>query len=554
MHRKLWLSLLVAVIGAGLLVAAGVAAPTKSEAPQAVKHATAGGTYVIESPSDVVSMDPAIDYFVPGWQLSYATACKLVNYPDKEGAAGSQLIPEAAASLPTITNNGKTYVFTIRTGFRFNTGQAVTAKSFADALNRDANPKIQAPAVAFMGDIAGAQAVMDGKASSISGVKAAGNKLTITLTAAAPDLLARLALPFFSAINPATAANLDPAGDDTAPSCGPYYVASRVPNKQITLKPNTFYKGPRPHNVTEVDFKIGNTQVVTEQNVTSGSADYAGGGVPAADYKSLADKYGVNKGRLYVKPTLSVYYVAMNQDRPLFKGGNAVPLGRAVNWALDRRAILNQAGYLAGIRTTQILPPGMPGYKACHCYQINVTPGTLAKAKALAKGHTGDGKAVLWSFGNTTTGVLQSQIMQYNLKQIGLDVEVQTYARGVQIEKEQTRGAAFDFTNDGWGADYADPYDFINVLLSGDNLQASNNSNIAYFNVPKYNKAMLAASRLVGNARNQAYGALDVDITKNAAPWASYRNASNRDYVSARTGCYTFNPVFQIDLAAICIK
>ena len=196
----------------------------------------------------------------------------------------------------------------------------------------------------------------------------------------------------------------------------------------------------------------------------------------------------------------------------------------------------------------------MPGYKACHCYQINVTPGTLAKAKALAKGHTGDGKAILWSFGNTTTGVLQSQIMQYNLKQIGLDVEVQTYARGVQIEKEQTRGAAFDFTNDGWGADYADPYDFINVLLSGDNLQASNNSNIAYFNVPKYNKAMLAASRLVGNARNAAYGALDIDITKNAAPWAAYRNASHRDYVSARTGCYTFNPVFQIDLAAICIK
>ncbi len=145
--------------------------------------------------------------------------------------------------------------------------------------------------------------------------------------------------------------------------------------------------------------------------------------------------------------------------------------------------------------------------------------------------------------------------MQYNLKQIGLDVEVQTYARGVQIEKEADRGAAFDFTNDGWGRRLRRPVRLHQRAALGDNLQASNNNNIAYFNVPKYNKAMLAASRLVGNARNQAYGALDVDITKNAAPWASYRNdPTTRDYVSARTGCYTFNPVFQIDLAAICIK
>ena len=49
-----------------------------------------------------------------------------------------------------------------------------------------------------------------------------------------------------------------------------------------------------------------------------------------------------------------------------------------------------------------------------------------------------------------------------------------------------------------WIADYADPYDFINVLLSGDNLHASNNNNVAYFNDPTYNKQMRAASLLSG--------------------------------------------------------
>ena len=144
--------------------------------------------------------------------------------------------------------------------------------------------------------------------------------------------------------------------------------------------------------------------------------------------------------------------------------------------------------------------------------------------------------------------------MQYNLKQIGLDVEVQTYARGVQIEKEQTRGAAFDFTNDGWGADYADPYDFINVLLSGDSapgVEQQQHRVLQRSEVQQGDARGLAARRQraqcsVRRARHRHH--------EERGSVGGYRNASNRDFVSARTGCYTFNPVFQIDLAAICIK
>ena len=131
-------------------------------------------------------MDPQLDYYAPGWELSYATACKLFNYPDKEGAAGSQVVPEVAAGFPTITNRGTTYLFTIRRGFRFNTGEAVTARSFADALNRAASPELQSGAQAFMDVIRGARAVIDGKARNISGLKAAGNRLTIELNDGVP--------------------------------------------------------------------------------------------------------------------------------------------------------------------------------------------------------------------------------------------------------------------------------------------------------------------------------------------------------------------------------
>ena len=102
---------------------------------------------------------------------------------------------------------------------------------------------------------------------------------------------------------------------------------------------------------------------------------------------------------------------------------------------------------------------------------------------------------------NTGSAPLVAQIVQFNLKQIGLNVNSHLFARAVQIDKEGTRGEPFDITSEGWIADYADPYDFINVLLSGDNLHASNNNNVAYFNNPTYNAQMRSASLLSGVAR-----------------------------------------------------
>ena len=299
-------------------------------------------------------------------------------------------------------------------------------------------------------------------------------------------------MTFFSAINPQLAASLDPNGVDAPAGCGPYYIAARTANKSITVKRNPYYKGPRPHNVNEIDYKIGNTLDVIQQNVESGTTDYAAQGLNPQSWAPLAAKYGVNKSRVWIKPYLGVRYLAMNNDRPLIKDN--LPLRQAVNWAIDRRALINQGGFGSGDRSVQILPPGMNGYRPCKtgpapCYPINVTAATVKKAQALAKGHTGDGKAVLCT-SNRGAAPLQAQIYQFNLKQIGLDVEVDQFARAVQIEKEGTQGAPFDFTTEGWVADYADPFDFINVLLSGDNIHASNNNNVAYFNDPKYNKAM----------------------------------------------------------------
>ena len=151
-QRRRWLARGALLVGAGLLALVLVAATAvASPSTQAKK----GGTFVVELSTDIDYIDPQLDYLSSGWEIQYAVGCKLFNYPDKPGDAGSQLTPEAAAGSPIVSKDGKTYTFKIRPGIKFSTGEAVTAASFANAINRVASQELQSPGSSFIDIIAG---------------------------------------------------------------------------------------------------------------------------------------------------------------------------------------------------------------------------------------------------------------------------------------------------------------------------------------------------------------------------------------------------------------
>jgi ABC-type oligopeptide transport system substrate-binding subunit len=539
LSRKLWLSTVTVAI-ALLAVFAGSAAAKTGQA------GAVGGTLNVDLSTDVDYTDPALDYLSTGWEIEYSTCLKLMNYPDANGPKGSQLTPEAAAGFPKVSNNGKTYDFTISAGFtKFSNGQAVTAANFKAAFDRDADPKMQSPSLPFFSDVVGSDK------SPVSGVVVKGNHLIFNLTKAAPDFLARTAMPFFCAV-PTNLAH-DPNGVLAPASAGPYYIADRQLNKSITIKKNPYYKGKRPHNVNEIDYNIGNSLDATYLRAQQGATDYAAQGIPPASYAEAAQKYGINKGQFWVKPQLGVTYLAFNHDRPLFQGAKGIALAKAINYAIDRTALLAQSGYLAGKRTDQILPPGIAGFRDANLYPLK-GPDLATAKKWAAKSGVAAGTSVEYYTSNRGAAPLAAQIVQFNLKQIGLNVNSHLFARAVQIDKEGTRGEPFDITSEGWIADYADPYDFINVLLSGSSLHASNNNNVAYFNNPTYNKQMTAASLLSGASRYNAYGNLDVNMMSKNPPWAARNNFNDRILLSNRVGCFTYNSTYSVDLAALCLK
>ena len=544
MRDRLWYAGPLSVIGvAAFAVVLAVAASGSSTGRDVRTKTLSLGV----AGSDVDSADPALAYGVLSWQIEYETCSKLVDYSDV-GGAGSELSPDAATSLPVVSNSGKTYTFTIKAGIRFDDGVPVSANSFVAAFNRDANPAMQSPVNSFMGDVVGYTNVVDKKGPIVSGVSARGNKLTIQLTEPDGGLLDKLAMPFFCAIEPSKTP-VNPNGVNTLPGSGPYYIASRTIGRQIVLKVNPYYKGNRPHRSDVIVMTVSHSPQATYLQVSNGTyaADPQGLDEPAAA-GGLEKKYGLNKSRFFVHSSPETDYLALNTQRSAF---SSAAMRKAVNYAIDRPELVRVLGVLGARRTTTILPRSLTG----GVYDQRLYPiagAEPAKAKSLAAGTCGN--VNLW-YSTGQVGSPQAAIVQYNLEQMGCNVTTKPFVGYAIYGAAGVKGADFDAMFAGWYQDYTDGYDFFHVLLDGRSLQASNNNDLSYFNQPSVNAKIDAGNKLTGASRSMAWGELDIYTMKNYAPWAPIDNRNVRDFLGPNTAGYQFSPAWgSMDLGTLYVR
>jgi ABC-type transport system substrate-binding protein len=253
----------------------------------------------------------------------------------------------------------------------------------------------------------------------------------------------------------------------------------------------------------------------------------------ATSPSSLAAQFGVNRQRFFVNPLVETDYVALNTARPAFSN---VDRRKAANFGIDRAGMLRVRGAYSGTLTDQILPPGMGGFRDEKIYPMAPDP---AKSKQMLGGNCPT--LSIWS-ANSPIGQSQAQVLKANFDKIGCTSNVKLF-QGFQIYTAAgQKGAPYDAAIVGWNQDYPDPYDFLDVLLNGNNIRESNNNNLAYFNNPQINQKLAAANKLTGDERYKTYGNLDIEITRNHAPWASFDNRNQREFISASTGGYLFQP------------
>jgi ABC-type oligopeptide transport system substrate-binding subunit len=551
MRKRLWFTAPLC-----LIAVAAMAALTAATASGGVKHRTISSTlHVTADNTDVDHSDPALAYGVLSWQIEYETCVPLLGYSDVGGkTVDSAVTPIGAKGMPVIKNGGKTYVFTIKSGFKFSDGGALTAANYKYAIDRDASNTMLSPVNGFMGSVKGWPET--GTPNGVSGVTASGNKLTINLTKPDGSLLPKLAMPFFCPIEKAAPFFTGGKWNDTEvtgpyPAPGPYYIANRDVGTDIVLKKNPHYKGNRPRKASTILIDMNTSTPGAYNGVSNGTyaADLNGNPEPAQNY-ALFKQFGKNKSRFWVHSALITTYLAMNTSRKIFK---PVGVRKGVNYSLNRPAVIKIGGYLSGTPTVQVLPkPLTGGVFSTHLYPTK-SPGAkqFKKAKQLSR-NCGLGHHARLNFwhGASAPAIQTAAVIKYDLTKMGCgnvnSVPVAGYARYVEAG---VKGNSMDIMTAGWQDDYPDGYDFMHILLDGRTITKNNNNDLAYFNNKAFNKRVDKANALAGAARNKAWGKLDQWVMKKFAPWAPIDNSNVVDYLSPNAKGYVYDAPFgSIDL------
>lgn len=551
MRRKHVLSLLMLSMGVGLLVAAmtvGVASARTGQ--HNAKTATRGGTLQVDQSGGAFdTLDPQLSYVTNDWTVLSNTQLLLVNFPDKAGKAGTQLFPEAATAFPTFSNNGKTVVFHLRKGMKFDNGKPVTAANFQRAFERVLSPSMYAQYGCFdyidqfvvggtkFANCAGTTGVTTSK--HISGIKAKGLTLTIHLTKANATFVNIMAMQWFGAIPSNMAYTKSDSGILVYPSAGPYYIATNQPSTLTVLKRNKYWHGARPANPDTIvihTFPNSDGEAALLQT-EAGQIDMDMSGVPSADVAKVSSTYGgPNKGQFHVGGTSCIIWSALNNAKA--PTDNAA-VRKAINYAISRQPIIQLAGPYSGSSADQILVPGMPGYSKFHVYP---SYPNFSKAKSV-------GGSALTAAANTpvniyyrTSSHLQTNIALYEKKQlntIGLKnvnleaADLTSYYGPLETRATAEGSNGYNLARAGWCADYFDPFDYINVNFDGRTLSDTGNVDYFYFNNSSFNSQMDKAAALGGSARSAAYAALDKELMVKYAPAVPIEVANDR-YLTAK--------------------
>ena len=472
--------------------------------------------------------------------LMHATCAQLMTYASPSGPGAAALVPELATAPPAVSAGSRVYTFRIRAGYRFSppSGEPVTAASFRRAIER-----VVAAGPWPLDDVVGVAAYRAGRARTVAGVSARDDRLAIRLTRPSPTLPARLTLFGLCAVPENTP--IRPRGLDRVAAAGPYYVAAATPGRRLVLRRNPGYPGPRPQRLEEIDVTIGTTPARAVAEVESGRADYFPSVPPDAQAR-LIERYGpgsraaaAGRQRYFAGPDPGISGLVFNPRRPLFA---RAAMRRAVNYAIDRRALTPIPDSLAGRPTDQLIPPGWPGFRDAAIYPLGGPD--LATARRLAGG--GRRRGVLYTC-NLAECLAKAEIVRANLAAIGIELEIRRFSFGEMFARVFDPDEPFDLSFSGWIGVFPDPSQYIDGMFE-------------YFRTTRFidrtrmGRRIRAASRLAGTARIEAYAALDRDIATHAAPFAPVMTVTRTDFFSARMGCQVEHPIYGIDLAALCLR
>jgi peptide/nickel transport system substrate-binding protein len=518
-----------------------------------------GGTLKLVAAAAEGTMDPQVNYTLKYWQLFPILYDGLVTFKKAGGTDAFTIVPDLAVSIPTPTDGGKTYSFTLQKGIRFSNGQTLTAADVRATFVRMF--KVLNPNAGTWYNVieGGDDCVKTQATCSLPGVVADDAAGTVTFHLVHPDseFLDQLAVPFGSIV-PANTPAKD-MGTTPIPGSGAYMIKSYDPNKGMVLVRNPYFKewnaAAQPWGyVEEIDYNFGLTPDAQVTAVENGEDDWSFDNIPLDRLNEIATRY---PRQLHLNPLLAYWYLELNVNLPPF---NNLAARQALAYALNRGDLVKLYGGPAlATPSCQVLPSGMPGYAAYCPYTLN--PGTkwtapdMAKAKALMAKSGTAGQVVTIITQTIDPYRALGVYLQSLLNQLGYKASVKAISPDIQFTYLQNTKNKVQIGVTDWYQDYPAPSDFLNVLYSCANFHPGSDTSI---NMPGFcdpsidammQKAMTLSLTDEAGA-NKIWAQVDQKIT-DASPTVTMFNPKHTDFVSKRVGNFVFSgqTYFQPELA-----
>jgi len=275
--------------------------------------------------------------------------------------------------------------------------------------------------------------------------------------------------------------------------------------------------------------------------------------------------------RIQSHPADALVYTGLNVfEAPM----DDVHVRKALNWALDKAAMLRLAGGpVAGVMAEHFVPPGMMGGLNAD-YAPYATPdgrGDPAKAMeemALSKYDTdGDGvcdgdvcNVIALSVSNDNDAIKALEVMDASFEPIGINLDIQTLNYNALVDRCSTLEGHTAFCQAGWGKDYPSPFTFFFPLLDG----GANGSNYSFMGattedleaagytigetdanglaVPNITEDIKACQATpLGAEQDQCWADLDVKVMEEIVPLIPRRFPNDVDVLGERIVNYAYD-------------
>lgn len=368
-----------------------------------------GGKLILARTQDVVGLDPHTATAHASHRVFELVYNRLVGL-DKDLLP----IPELAQSW-VISEDGKEYTFYLRQNVKFHNGANFTSADVKASIERILDEKTGSPVRSYFVEI---QEIITPDPHIV----------VFKLKRPLASMLIYFSLPNASIISK-DLVNADLNKPENVIGTGPFKLIEWVPDQYMRLKKNEAYFEEGKPYLDEIEIRIIPEESSIVAALRTGEVHFALIENPV----TAITIRGIPGVQLSAIPSLRYHLVFINTSRgPL----NDVRVRQAISLAIDRQTLIDVAAMGEGVVCGPI-PPSNP-YWAVPVTELFGYKRDVEQAKLLLKeaGYPNGFKVKLMApIGEPATAIAEAQFIKAQLREIGIEVEVEPVEFGVYIDR-----------------------------------------------------------------------------------------------------------------------